>query len=115
MKEIIEELKANKQRLAGLQEQLLTWCRDKSNSLDERFQTWIDFASKHEYIYESRVPNIEIAPQYIQDHFDNKNFDRDRYATYDFWYLVDDCPEEEENEIKEWLIETNFGSYTLDW
>ena len=118
---IVATLQAQKIFYRDCQPSLRRYVTDKSHPLDERFAVWSEHCKKEE---DGCCPSAgEFGV--IGDMFTACDpYDYDRYAMYDWDYFLDTIQDDENlqakynitvDEFKEQLMETNFGSFLMDW
>lgn len=116
--EIVEQLKANADYHKEVQPVLRKFVTDTTLPLAERFNVWKKFCDKTKAPWIIRRGEFGLIGQWVDE---CKPYEFDRYRLYDwkhFLEFVKDDPEEAgitEEAFKEMLIETNFGSFYMDW
>jgi hypothetical protein len=116
--EIITHLQDNEKYHKYVQPALREYVTDTSLPLAERFEVWKQFCDK------KKAPWVIHKGEYgkIGEWVDAcLPYDYERYQVYDwvfFLNFVHDEPEDAamtEDQFKEMLIDTNFGSFRMDW
>lgn len=129
--DVIKQLDYNKKFLheKDVQEELRAFVTNKNNPLDERFRVWSEHCDKKEERWIIHKGQYGVIGQMVDT---NWPMEYDKYRVYtfdDFIEYVEDYHEDEEDEynkpdgfkipsndeLKEMLIKTNFGSFTMDW
>lgn len=90
MTELIEKVKEAKKVLDSAQKELLSYCRDKSYPLDERWSNWTKYVDKDEQSYIG-CRNSKILSAIIDAWSDGR--DIDRHQTVDYSWLLESCCE----------------------
>lgn len=125
---VTKEIDDARQTIKNLQPTIRAFVTNKDFPLEERFRVWKDYAEKveHDCIIGGEV---KVLGQMVEDQFPPYRFE-DRHKEYDwcyFFYTVVDAFHEKwgnkdiinyvssVDEFKEVLIETNFGSFYMDW
>lgn len=85
MTELIEKVKQAKKVLDDSQKDLLTWCRDKSIPLDERWPVWSRYVDKDEQGYIG-CSDSQLLSDLIDLWCDNRDFERHQTIDHD-WLL----------------------------
>jgi len=115
---IVGVLRANASFHKRVQATLRRYVTDKSLPLDERFHVWSIYCDKECRDSVLARGDFGIIGDMVRD---CKPYDYDRYRTYtweDFLECIQDEPEEfgvTVEQFKELLMETNFGSFVMDW
>jgi hypothetical protein len=125
--DIIKQLDYHKKFLheKDTQEKLREFVTNKNKSLDERFRVWSEHCDKKEERWILHKGEYGIIGNMVDACWP---IDYDRYRIYTWEYFLDyienindydDLPstinKPSFDEFKEMLIETNFGSFTMDW
>ena len=100
---------------------LRQYVTDKSFPIEERFKVWSKWCKKKVHGWVINESNAGIFGKMVQEY----RVDFNRYVEYDWEYFLDSFKDiydklQEEygvtmDDVKEALIETNFGSFTMDW
>jgi len=100
---------------------LRQYVTDKSFPIDERFDVWKKWCKKKVHGWSICGTEVPLFGQLVED----CTFDFDRYVDYDWKYFFERFEDtywklQEKydvtmDDVKEALIETNFGSFTHDW
>lgn len=94
---------------------------DRTFPLNARFLVWSEYCVKKESGDSPGSNEFGIIGKMVND---REPIDYDRYAVYDWDWFLDQIQEDEDlatkygvtvDEFKEQLIETNFGSFVMDW
>jgi len=115
---IIDTLEANARFRVQVQLVLRRYVTDKSLPLDERFPIWELYCDKKDRDLILSKGEFGIIGDMVRD---RKPYDYERGRIYtwdDFLDYIQDEPEEFSvtvEQFKEMLIETNFGSFVMDW
>ena len=122
---IIRQLDDNKKFHKEVQGELRGFVLDKKNSLKERFRVWSEYCGKIHKSYIIHKGEFGIIGDLVDARWPS---DYDKYREYTFNDFLDyiknlddyeDLPKHVKqpstNEFKEMLIETNFGSFIMDW
>lgn len=113
---IVDALRINALFHKKVQPALRQYVTDKSFSLDERFLIWEAYCDKEHRDYGLARGQFGIIGDLVRA---CKPDDYQRYCTYtwqDFLsYAEDDEVGITVEQFKEMLIETNFGSFVMDW
>jgi len=111
---IVDTMKANAHFHANAQPVLRQYVTDKSFPLAERFQVWVAHCDKEQRDCVLARGDFGIIGDLVRDNAD----DYERYRTYtweDFLEYADDSEYMPVEQMMEVLIETNFGSFVMDW
>ena len=89
---------------------------DKSYPLDERFDVWKKWCKKIDHPWVINETKAGVIGKLVE----NRTFEFDRYRLYGWQDILDMCECETAagltyEQMKEALIETNFGSFYMDW
>jgi len=124
---IVDQLAVNAKYAKSVQEDLRAYVTDKSHSLANRWEVWSKWCDKKEESYVIHASDYPIVGAMVDNFWP---CDYDKYAEYDwesFLDWVEDSEHEEEESfeidgqpvtvriLKESLIQTNFGSFCMDW
>lgn len=118
---IVATLVAQKLFYLDSQPALRRYVMDKSFPLEERFLIWANHCKKNEGGWYPDASEFGIIGKMVNA---CDPMDYDRYATYDWDWFLDYIQDDEDlatkygvtvDEFKEQLIETNFGSFVMDW
>jgi len=113
---IVDALKANALFHKKVQPTLREYVTDKSIPLDERFPIWTAYCNKEERSFIVARGDFGIIGDLVRD---CEPYDYERGCTYtweDFLeYAIDEEIDIPVEQFKEMLIETNFGSFEMDW
>lgn len=116
---IVATLQANRHFEATAQPALRQYVTDKSIPLEDRFAVWSQYCVKEEATWIPSSGDFGIVGDIVRD--DPESFSR--YAKYDWDDLLElyhGCELAEKygitmDEFTEQLIDTNFGSFVMDW
>jgi len=118
---IVATLVAQKLFYLSSQPALRRYVTDKSFPLEERFPVWVNHCKKEEGGWCPGSNEFGPIGKMVND---CEPTDYDRYAVYDWDFFLDAIQEDEDlqskykitvDEFKEQLIDTNFGSFIMDW
>jgi hypothetical protein len=115
---IVDALRANTLFYRSVQATLRQYVTDKSVPLEARFQVWGPYCDKNHSAYAPTRDEFGVISKMVRD---GKPCDYDRYRTYtwkDLLGYAEDFPEDvgmTVEQFMELLIETNFGSFVMDW
>lgn len=129
--DVIKQLDCNKKFLheKDIQEELRIFVTNKNNPLDERFRVWSEHCDKKEEQWVIHKGQYGVIGHMVDTCWPIE-YDKDRIYTFDdFIGYVEDYYEDGEDEynkpdgfkipsvdeLKEMIIETNFGSFVMDW
>lgn len=129
--DIVKQLDYNKKFLheRDVQDELRVFVTNKNNPLDERFRVWSEHCDKKEEQWVIHKGQYGVIGQMVDTCWPIE-YDKYRIYTFDdFIGYVKDYYEDGEDEynkpngfkipsvdeLKETLIETNFGSFVMDW
>lgn len=130
-----EQIQQTIVRLADLKHELtiqLDWAQElfqeyvvsKQYPLSERFKVWVEWCQKRHYSCKIDEKDVPLLGRMVQD---NEPYEYERHEEHDWLFFLecfeDDCEGKELlnkynvtlDDVKELLIETNFGSYRHDW
>ena len=104
------------------QTNLRAYVTDKSYPLDERFEVWTKWCKKKVHDWVIGAEEVPLFGKVVEDHGCDLF---DRYVDYGWRHFLhlfkdtyDTLQEKHDvtmDDVKEALIETNFGSFTMDW
>jgi hypothetical protein len=113
---LVRALEDNARFQKESQPKLREFVTDKSVPLDERFRVWSTWCEKKDDGWIPARGDFGIIGNLVRDGIP---YDYDRHRVYtweDFLsYAEDDEVSMSVEQFKELLIETNFGSFTMDW
>ncbi len=118
---VVAILQSQKIFYQSCQPSLRRYVTDKSQPLDERFAVWSEHCKKEEGGYYPSAGEFGVMGDMVTA---CDPYDYDRYAMYNWDYFLDTLQDDEKlqtkykitvDEFKEQLIETNFGSFVMDW
>lgn len=114
---IVEILKGAATFQKQKQPTLRQYVTDKSFPLDERFQVWVAYCDKEYHGCVIHKGEFGLIGAMVDDCWPT---DYERYCTYTWEGFLDWIKDEpdvylNEEKFKEMLIETNFGSFVMDW
>ena len=115
---IIDAVRINALFHKKVQPTLRQYVTDKSFPLMIRFQVWETYCDKEHRDWALARGEFGIIGDMVSD---CRPYDNDRYRTYtwrDFLGYIENEPEEfgvTVEQFKELLLETNFGSFVMDW
>ncbi len=125
---LVTRLSDLKHELSEQMEQAQDIFRDyvvsKQYPIDDRFEVWVEWCEKENHSWVINEVDVPFIGKIVWD--DEVNFEFYLHEKYDWLYfleLFDDIQGAEMRErykvtlddVKELLIETNFGSYIHDW
>ncbi len=118
---IVKTIEGQKRFAQDMQPTLKKYVRDKSFPLASRFAVWSAYCDKQVGGWCPGTNEFGIIGKMVNA---CDPMDYDRYATYSWDWFLDAITEDDElrekygvtvDEFKEQLIETNFGSFDMDW
>lgn len=124
-KDLITRLNDCKKFITGAQPELRKIVTNKNKPLKERFKIWVEHCVKKEEPWVIHKNQYGTIGEMVDSGWPG---DYDKYHVYtweDFLRYVENIDEYDDlpstinkpsiEEFKEMLIETNFGSFTMDW
>jgi len=115
---IVDALKADALFQKKVQPTLRRYVIDKSYPLDARFQVWKDYCDKEERSSILARGDFGQFGDWVRDGYPD-TYERGRVYTWkDFLEFAEDDYDGftlPVDELMEMLIETNFGSFVMDW
>lgn len=118
---IVATLVSQKLFYLDSQTALRWYVTDRTFPLEDRFVVWANHCKKVEGGWYPGANEFGIIGKMVND---CKPMDYDRYAVYNWNWFLDQIQDDEDlaakygvtvDEFKEQLIETNFGSFVMDW
>lgn len=107
IQQIIENVKNAKEIIESSQTVLLNYCQDKNIPQDDRWNVWVNYIEK---THQSWLPSNDILDSIVS------KSQPERYRKLDYGWFFDRVDNDElVSEITEIFLQSNTGSYEVDW